>query len=169
MSDLQLNRDLDMIERMEKDLTDKVVEAFSSEGVEGGIYGVFSLDHLEGLTEQDLCRKIAVGVQYTGVELYSGVKAPLNTAPGGNSAVTLDLKFLIVLGVPTGPDCQERFSATKLLTLLRRDILGSTVSGDRTNRTWAFVKEAPNVDVSSDTMLYYSQAWRVSVVSNQPY
>lgn len=163
---LRLNQDPDMVERMEKDLTSKVKEAFESAGVSSMVFGVFSLDDLETKSKDELCNKLAVGVGYVLSEptaVSTNQKDPLNVG-SVNAAKTVDFVFSIILAVPTGPECAERYSATKLLTVLRQSILGSTVSGDSTNRTWAFVKEAPNVAESTEEMLYYSQIWRVAVV-----
>lgn len=160
-----VNLDDDMIEAMEKDLQSKAMTAYQTASLSPTVFGVFSLDQLEEHTESELCGKLAVGVGYAGAEptaVDSNPKAPLNV--GSNNAVkTVDFLFTIILAVPTGAECAERYSATKLLTILRKGILGSTIAGDSTNRTWAFVKEAPNVSESTDTMLYYSQLWRAAL------
>lgn len=159
MNLLRLNQDNDLIERLETDLVSKAKEAFYGANLLAGIHGVFSLDDLETQTEDDLCKKLAVGVGYAGAEPASDPKGHLNSAPGGNTVKAVDFLFHVILAVPHGPDCSERYSATKLLTVLRRSIQGTTCSGDATNRPWAFVKELPNVQDSTDTMLYYSQVW----------
>lgn len=164
MTTPRLNQDNDMIERMEADLVAKAEDAFAAASLEAGIYGVFSLDDLEEKTEEDLCKKLAVGVGYAGAEPASDPKG-LNSAPGGNTSKGVDFLFHVILAVPHGPDCTERYSATKLLTVLRRSINGTTCSGDATNRTWSFVKELPNVQDSTDTMLYYSQVWVIRLIS----
>lgn len=165
MSTLRLNQDNDMVERMEKDLAGKAREAFYSANLMAGIHGVFSLDDLETQTETDLCKKLAVGVGYAGAEPASDPKGHLNSAPGGNTVKAVDFLFHVILAVPHGPDCSERYSATRLLTVLRRSIQGTLCSGDATNRSWGFVKELPNVQDSTDTMLYYSQVWLLRVPS----
>jgi len=154
-----------MVERMEADLGAKASAAYTAAGISPAILGVFSLDDLEKKLESDLCGKLAVGVGYAGAEptaVVSNPKAPLNVG-SSNAAKTVDFIFTVILAVPTGPECTERHSATKLLTILRLGILGSTVSGDNTNRTWAFVRESPNITESTETMLYYSQVWRVAM------
>jgi len=78
----------------------------------------------------------------------------------------IDFLFHVILAVPHGKDCVERYSATKLLTVLRRSIQGKHCDGDATNRTWTFVKEFPNVTESTDTMLYYSQVWSLRLPAN---
>lgn len=155
----------DMIEQMENDLVAKVTAAYTAANLDIGVYGVFSVDDLENKVESELCNKIAIGVGYMGAEptaLDSNPKAPLNVSRGV-AAKTLDFMFLVILAVPTGPMCDERFDATKLLTMQRKRIMGSDVAGDVADRTWAFVKEGPEVSASSDTMLYYSQVWRVAL------
>jgi hypothetical protein len=161
----RLNVDPEMIERMEIDLATKSQAAYTAAGIEPSIFGIFSLDDLETKTEADLCQKLAVGVGYAGAEptaIDTNVKSALNVG-SSNAVKTVDFLFTIILAVPTGAECAERYSATKLLTVLRLGIMGSIVSGDITNRTWAFVKEAPNVQESTATMLYYSQVWRVAM------
>lgn len=167
MSNIRLNSDDEMIERMELDLIAKAREAFFLANAVANVQGVYSLEDLERMNEEDLCKKVGVGVGYVGSETFSSYDAPLNVAPGGPASKMLNFLFGVILAVPYGEGCQSRHSATKLLTILRRTILGSTVSGDSTNRTWAFVKEAPNVGESTETMLYYSQVWRLAMpVSN---
>jgi hypothetical protein len=166
----RLNADYDMIERMELDLVTKAQAAFTAAGLTVNVHGVFSIDDLENKTESDLCSKIAIGVGYMGAELTSykvDPKVPLNVS-AGLAAKTVDFLFSIILGVPTGDACEERYNATKLLTALRRHILGSMVSGDRASRNWNFVKESPNISESTKTMLYYSQVWRVAIVEVGP-
>lgn len=158
-----LHHDDAMLERMELDLVVKSQTAYAAAGLSANIHGVFSLDDLEGKEESDLCGLLAVGVGYAGAEPYDPQKAQLNTAPGGSAVRMVDFLFHIILAVPHGRDCMERYSATKLLTVLRRGILGTSCSGDATNRTWAFVREFPNITESTDTMLYYSQVWRLAL------
>ena len=162
----RLNQDNDMLERMELDLSTKAQAAFVAAGVQSNVHGVFSLDDLENKTEQDLCNLIAVGVGYAGAEPSEVPAKPGQpSAPGGNTVKVIDFVFHVILAVPHGKDCVERYSATKLLTILRRSIQGTPVDGDETNRTWSFTKEFPNVNDSTDTMLYYSQVWAVRIPS----
>lgn len=162
----RLNEDNEMIERMEVDLSSKAQAAFVTAGVSPSIHGVFSLDDLERKTEEELCQRVAVGVGYWGAKPHAGESAQRgsqNTAPGGNAVKMVDFVFMVILAVPHGENCLERYSATRLLTVLRRGINGSTVSGDATNRTWTFVSETPNITESTDSMLYYTQVWRVTL------
>lgn len=158
-----LNQDIEMIERMELDLVSKSQTAFTAAGLTANIHGVYSLDDLEEKEVSDLCGLLAIGVGYAGAEPYNAHKVPLNTAPGGDAAKAVDFLFHIILAVPHGKGCTERYSATKLLTVLRQGILGTSCSGDTTNRTWAFVKEFPNIVDSTEAMLYYSQVWRITI------
>ena len=160
----RLNQDLEMIERMELDLIAKTQTAYETADMTPAIHGVFSIDDLENKSEADLCQKLAVGVGYEGAEPHSILKTQGNVG-SNNAAKAVDFIFRIILAVPTGPECTERFSATKLLTILRLGILGSTVAGDITNRTWEFVREYPNIQESTETMLYYSQVWRVELIA----
>lgn len=158
-----LNRDINMIERMELDLIDKVRAALLQYNVNDNIHGVFSLDDLEAKIANDLCQHIAVGVGYIRAETYSDPKAPLNTAPGGAATKMLDFVFGVILAVPSNKMCDERHSATRVLTALRFGIMGSVVDGDVSSRTWAFVREGPDTEQSTDEMLFYLQVWRLAL------
>lgn len=157
--------DVRQIARMEADLVLKAQNAVNRHNIESKVHGVFSVDDLESKLESELCNKIGVGVGYARIEptaLKADPKAPLNTG-GGVAVKTLDFLFVVILAVPTGSQCDERHSATEVLTALRFDIMGSVVAGDVTGRTWDFVREGPDVEASTDTMLYYSQVWRVAM------
>lgn len=158
-----LTNDIDMIERMELDLVTKAQVAFTTAGLTANIHGVYSLDDLEDKEVSDLCGLLAVGIGYAGAEPYNVHKVSLNTAPGGEAVKLVDFLFHVILAVPHGRGCMERYSATKLLTILRQGILGTSCSGDMTSRTWAFVKEFPNIVDSTEAMLYYSQVWRITI------
>lgn len=163
----RLQDDPDLIERLEKDLIAKATTAFTTAGVTGGVHGVFSLDQLETLNEADFCRKIAVGIGYMGCEVATrDSEARTGQNPGSsNAARLLDFIFAVVLAVPTGEQCTERYDATKVLTILRKSIMGTPVTGDVANRKWMFAREFPNVSESSTQMLYYSQMWRLAIVN----
>ena len=157
----RLNTDVMQIERMEADLRNKCADAFARYGLSNNVHGVFSLDDLEKKLESDLCQHIGVGVGYLKVEAQTDSDT-LN--PGGGVATKmLHYFFTVILAVPTGEECSERHDATKVLTALRFDIMGSVVAGDATNRSWMFVHELPVTEQSSDTMLYYSQVWRLAM------
>lgn len=157
--------DDEMIERMEIDLADKAAQAFTAAGVLSNVYGVFSLDDLETKAEGELSRKPAVGVGYAGsAPMEVENNALRSAAPGQSSAMRmLSYKFQIILAVPTGPECLERYTATKLLTILRRRIHGAVVAGDGSQRRWNFQQERPHDAESTETLLYYSQTWQVSL------
>jgi hypothetical protein len=162
-----LNLDIDMIERMEADLKVKVSNTLGVYGLTQNVHGVFSIDDLENKLGSDLCNHIGVGVGYWKIEptnLTTDPKSHLNV-DRGMAVKTLDYMFMVILAVPTGDQCKERHSATKVLTGLRFGIMGSTVAGDDTQRTWAFVREAPVIDESDNAMLYYSQVWRLAMPS----
>ncbi len=161
----RLNTDIHQIERMELDLRKKVQDALTAHSITSLVHGVFSLDDLENKLQSDLCAHIGVGVGYLRTEptaLVTDAKAHLNVG-GGVAVKTLDFYFMVILAVPTGAQCNEVHHATQVLTALRFGIMGSTVAGDDSNRKWAFVQEAPNVSESTDTMLYYSQVWRLAM------
>lgn len=160
-----LNKDDEMIQRMEVDLASKASEAFVAADVNALVHGVFSLDDLEDKLESQLQRKVGIGVAYSGcapVEIDFNPRS--SAAPGqGTAARMLAYRFLVVLAVPTEKGCLERYNGTKLLTVLRNRIHGSTVDGDAVARRWNFQKEEPNVGASTETMLYYSQVWQVAL------
>jgi hypothetical protein len=160
----RLNNDDEMLERMETDLASKCSAAMTAAGVMANVHGVFSIDDLEDKTEGDLCNKIAVGVGYAGAENRLEERPGRQGSAGGGHAVAMmDALFHVLLVVPVGEDCTERYDATKLLTVLRRRVHGTKVDGDSSSRLWTWVKELPNIEQSSDTLLYYSQVWRVSM------
>lgn len=160
-----LNADDEMILRMETDLLDKSQAAFQNAGVMGRIFGVYSLDDLEEINENQLATKLAVGVGYAGAEPASDGRVQQGKGPGGKNVFVIDFTFHVVLAVPHGPGCKERHSGTQLLTVLRRGINGTSCDGDATNRVWAFMKEFPNSAESTDTVLYYSQIWSLRLMT----
>lgn len=155
----------DMIEQLELDLADKAAAAFTAANVDSSVFGVFSLDDLETKTENELQRRIAVGVAYSSAappEIDSNPKG--SAAPGqGMAARMVAYEFLVVLAVPTGPDCMERYNGTKLLSVLRRKIHGASIAVDAASRRWNFQREKPNPEASTETMLYYTQVWQVAL------
>lgn len=162
MMAIQLNKDPEMIERMELDLVEKAKTAFEAAGVTSNVFGVFSLDDLENKMEKALSMKVGIGVGYLDTRPVEIETNPRAGAVSG-AVKTLNFKFLVILAVPTAEGCLERYTGTKLLSILRLSILGSTVAGDPVQRKWGFDREGPNVDASTDTMLYYSQVWQVAL------
>lgn len=162
----RLTDDVQIIERMEADLVKKAKIAFGKYALGDYIFGVFSLDDLEAKSRGDLCGKIAIGVGYSQtlpVATETTARAGALAVAGGPGAKSLAYEMAIILAVPTSEQCDERHNATTALTALRREILGSTIAGDISNRKWDFVSEAPQVAASSNTMLYYTQVWRVAI------
>jgi hypothetical protein len=159
----RLQSDDDMVQAMELDLVSKIQAAYATAGLSANIAGVFSIDDLERMRVGDLCNLVGVGVAYNGA-VPTPPESHLNSAaPGGRTVKMIDFLFFVILVVPHGEQCTERYDATKLLTAIRRGVLGTTCSGDATNRTWSFVKEYPNVQESSGSVLYYSQIWKISI------
>lgn len=167
MSDYKrLVDDPEVLKRLEDDLINKCAKALNDAAYYSVVHGVFSLDDLENKTEKDLDGKLAVGVGYSGC-----TPTAVNVNPTqGNVANMLEYTYTIMFAVPVDALCSQRYSASKILTVLRRSILGSQVeSRERTQRTWSFVRERPEIAESSGTMLYYTQVWRLlmPVTSNQ--
>lgn len=155
----------DMIEQLELDLASKAAAAFAAANVESSVFGVFSLDDLEAKQENELQQRIAIGVAYSRCappEIDANPKG--SAAPGqGTAARMIGYEFLVVLAVPTGPDCAERYNGTKLLTVLRRRIHGASIAVDAASRRWNFQQEKANPEASTATMLYYTQVWQVAL------
>lgn len=165
MAHKRLSDDIDMIERMENDLQQKVMEALGNNPdiANLSVYGVFSLDHLESMRASELCNDIGVGVGYLSSSVGQvDITGPGNVDQGQGKGMAF-FKFVIVLAVPTEESCGTRHNATKLLTLMRKGILGKPVSDDITNRCWRFISEQPEISASTKQMLYYSQMWQVSL------
>jgi hypothetical protein len=159
--------DPDHIATMEADLIQKATAAFTAANVSHLAAGVFDLDDLERKTADSLGGSIGVGVSYNGrkwaeieIDFKSG-RSPTND--GSRAAKMLAYSFLVILAVPTGQDCEERYNATKLLAVLSRSIHGSSLGGDLTARRWNFMSEQPHPDQSTDNMLYYTQVWQANL------
>jgi hypothetical protein len=166
---LMLNKDATMIARMEQDLIQKVQDAYDTHlpDIDFIIHGVFSLDELEMLAEGDLNRGLTVGVGYLGAEINS----PQATSTDRSASTRMiNYSFIILLALPIQDSTASRCNVTELLTILRNAIFGSALcAGDRTQRTWNFVREKPEIAESSKTLLYYSQVWQAAMptVGNQ--
>lgn len=150
----------ELLELMETDLVEKVQASFAGTDIEPNVYGVFSVDDLETKTRNELSQKIAIGVGYYGAEPKS--KDPIAQA-GGKAVKFCTFRYMVILAVPTGEQCMERYDATKLLNRLRRSIFGSVVAGDEGARRWSFEKEGPNISASTEDVLYYVQTWTVDL------
>ena len=164
MADIILNKDKSMLTRMELDLTTKARDAFNSAGISSSVYGIFSLDDLEQQRESDICaaNTIAVGVGYHGAKnVMEDEKG--NGANGHGRTAMNEFRYMVVLAVPAGKDCDIRYNAGELLTIMRLSIHGSQVDGAAAARTWQFVSEAPNISQSSDDILYYVQIWQTKL------
>jgi hypothetical protein len=159
----RLNADPDMIERMEADLIAKVKAALADvPEIDGlGVYGVFSLDHLEDLLASQLCNEIGVGIGYVSAGVAKGGEPP--NVDQSRAAAMVQFRFVAVLAVPTLESCGTRHNATRLLSLMRSGILGSVVADDPSNRTWQFVSENPEISASTKQMLYYAQVWQLAL------
>lgn len=156
-----LKDDVDLLERMEKDLINKVADALNEYGVDSVVHGVFSIDDLENKTQKDLNGLLAVGVGYQGA---SRPGRGANNPTQGNAAAMGEYFFMIMFAAPSDAVCSQRYTATKVMTILRKAILGKPVDSDeRTQRCWDFVQEKPETDVSEESMLYYTQLWRLAM------
>lgn len=160
----------DMLEVLEKDLIKKIKTTLTALQIRGTIHGVFSLDDLEKKTAEDLCGGIAFGVGYLGAATITEHAAQLN--PGKSNAVQqADLRFVVLIAAPVDDLCSQRLTGMKLLTILRLGILGTSVESipgqpagrNEVQRSWVFVQEKPEVSESTETMLYYTQQWRLSL------
>lgn len=156
-----LHQDPNMIEVLEKDLISKLEDIAVNAAIEMGVHGVFSLDDLENLAEDDLCRHLATGVAYLGAEDVAPHAPTTNT----NAARVSQYNFIIVLAVPvTKAGSENRYDGSKMLSAIRQNLQGKSVFLESpVAPRWYFVKELPQPSDSNNTMLYYSQVWRVSL------
>jgi hypothetical protein len=160
---MKLNQNPDMIKVMEDDLKTKAQEALVAADLTMPVLGVFSLDHLEVMAEEELGVNMAVGVAFVGTDAANKENSGTFNAAGGNIAKAVVFNFVVILALPAQGQLDERYDATKLLTVLRFGILGKPIAGDRVQRTWNFVAERPEIGESTRTMLYYSQVWQVAM------
>jgi hypothetical protein len=162
----QLQDRQDLLTVLENDLINKVKEAVCNVQIEGTVHGVFSLDDLEAKTADSLCGGIAFGIGYQGCSPITPDKPQLNP-PQGNAVQMGNFMFMVLVAAPVDAFCSQRLTATTLLTILRQGILGKPVVADKVlgrnepQRTWTFVQEKPELSESTETMLYYTQVWRL--------
>ncbi len=155
---LLLHNNPNMVEVLEKDLIDKTTAIAASANIDIGIAGVFSLDDLEAMTVNDLCRKLACGISYLGAEDHAPAAVTTNT----NSARMSDFNFIVVVAVPvTKAGSENRLDGSKMLSVLRQQLQGTKVVDSKAEVRWFFVKETPQPSESNNTILYYSQVWRI--------
>lgn len=152
-----LNKNDDMIAIMEQDLIEKIQVAINcNPDLRMFVHGVFNIDDLERLMVDDLSGGIGVGVAFVGAA-GTDEKAP------GSSAKQVAFSFSVILAVPHGDAVHERHNATKLLTVLRRAIIGKRIANDPVQRTWNYLNERPEPSASTANMLYYAQLWQVTM------
>ena len=150
MADNVLHRNINMLAIMEQDLVDKVKAAFAANPeVELDVYGVFDLDELERLQESSFRNQLAVGVGYLGAERLGSESSNISTG----FARTLNYNFIVLLAVPTSDSGATRYSATRLLTVIRNSIMGTRISNDTLQRQWSIVREKPEIGESNRNML----------------
>ena len=168
MATLMLNNDLSMLTRMELDLVDKAQKAFQTAQVAASVHGVFSIDDLETKTESEICaaNRIAIGIGY-----HSSRNTMLSEQGSGANqqgrVAMVEFRFMVILAVPTGELCAERYNAGELLSVLRLGIQGRGIDGDAGSRSWAFVSESPDIGQSNNSMLYYVQYWQTKLPFSQ--
>jgi hypothetical protein len=151
-----------MLEYMEDDLKAKALAAYISKEIASSVYGIFSLDDLEEKEQSELGRQLVIGVGYVGAE-PAPKEQERQSRPNQQSIDYLRYKFLILIAIPVDNGDAERYSATQLLTILRKGVAGIPIAGDRASRMWTFESEAPRIAESSSTMMYYAQVWRVDL------
>lgn len=166
MSKQESIRDSDwQIELLEDHLKGLCLQALNDNEISAVVDGVFSLDQLESLMESDLNGSIGVGIGYQGCQPVGESRG--NPVPDPHVSLMNQMLFMVLLAVPVDAVVSQRLSATRLLTVLRKGILGKQVdigkNGRGTQRPWEFVQEKPEIDESTKTMLYYTQVWRLSM------
>lgn len=155
--EIPLRADPGIIERLEDDLMQKAAAALNAASVESVVHGVFSLDDLETKQETDLMGRLGVGVGYMGCK-----PVVTHPNPAGQGVAMLEYMYVILFATPVDAVTTQRHTATKMLSILRQGIIGqAAVSKERTQRSWQFVQEKPEVEDSSNTVLYYTQVWRL--------
>lgn len=153
----------DMITVMREDLEKRLVAAVTTHDVP--IYGVFSIDDLERQVADDLCGSSgghAFGVMYMGANGVDRATKGLNTDSRTNAAQMQEYYFGIVMASPANAkkNCVGDVS-TELLSVVRQAVLGTQVEGAQEVRTWNFVREGPEINASTEQVLYYLQVWRL--------
>lgn len=152
----------DLIHQLETSLVQQCANALNDNDIRALVKDVFSLDELESMLERELDGLIGVGVGYQGSEVIASDRT--NPAYEKGIAVNCNFSFLVILAVPVDSVLSQRVSATTLLTVLRKGILGSQIAASaREQRRWMFVQERPETAQSTPTMLYYTQVWRVNL------
>lgn len=157
-----LNQDHDRIERMEKDLSEKMRMAYTSvPDLDINVNEVFSLEHLETLRKGDLCNGVTVGIGF--LEAMPAVSPQVNqSSPArGSTPVMVDYRFLAVFAVPTEESCGTRHNATALMSVAMDYIHGCAVAEDQTQRAWQFAGQKSETGASTNEVLYYSQVWQI--------
>lgn len=166
----------DLIDQLERDLIQKAVQALKAADIGAKVYGVFSLDDLENQKEEDMDDLIAVGVGYQGATNTS-----IRNGTDKDKVDVAVFQFMILLACPSGPSSDVRAPATTVLGALRRGIRNSSVGSveapktpdwqtvgirpakGSTQRPWQWIQEVPQVEESTNTMLYYTQIWRLTL------
>jgi hypothetical protein len=146
---------------LEQELVDiaKSLPAFK----EGG-FSVFNLsDMTEKVSKQGNTSDLPMfGVAYDGMAPAQVEKNEnRSTAQGNASAVMLDIQFVIVIAVAyqyTGQG-DEKPNAYTLLGELRNAIFGYRGAN---LRAWRFAGERPEMESSSDGIIFYTQVWRTT-------
>jgi hypothetical protein len=169
--DLPLPERDDVIEVLEKDLRRHCIDALEGNDIEAYVNGVFSLDDLEAQIKADNLGRIGVGIAYSGSATREESLKSGNPTGDGAKAIMTEMMFMILLAAPVDRMLTQRITATQLLTVLKRGILGKRVEtgskflqgrGDTSKqRPWLFVQEKPEIAESTPTMLYYTQVWRL--------
>lgn len=153
-----LRTDPCLLDRLEEDLLDKIENIVNASDIASRLYGVFSVDDLEAKEAKELGTQMAIGVGYMGSRNQTNNNAP----DKGNVADLAEYRYMVLIACPVDPLCSERPDATRLLSLLRNNINNTDITDStRTQRRWKWVEEAPQISESDNTMLYYTQVWRI--------
>lgn len=156
-----LNHDIEMIERMTVDLSEKATAAMNAAGIQPNVYTIFSLDELEEKTESDICNSHALGVGWLQSVTMNESAGTNNGTASTSKARGVEHLFGVILAAPI--ECAGQFAPTKLLSALLLGVLGQKVADDPASRTWEFVRQATVPNESSDKMRYYQQVWRLAM------
>jgi len=124
-------------------------------------FSIFDLDDLKA--HSTLQQLPVVGVTYDGAPPAAGNQAtPVARTSGSSTLVTFQFSIILALQYNFAGQEDTKPGAFDLLDEMRFAIDGYQSAN---NRPWIWAGEKPEDDVSSDGMIFYSQAWRTSVIN----
>lgn len=160
--------DNEFLEIINAHLVECIVQATRKGNITSSVQGVFSLDELESKSENDIMQgKVAFGVAYIGCEPRTrdesdGRSLPMHT----NGVDHVEFRFVVIIGCRADTTCSQRPLFQKILSMVRKEIFLSRLQvGRRAElvRPFTLVRERPEVQDSTQSVLYYSQVWSINL------